>query len=591
MNPEQTKGYYDTQSGAAKPLSPAEYLASLNKPVPEPEPTPTPNTTTGPSIFSAKGPMQFSELMQTAVDRMNNNQKMGQERQLLIKHLYDKPLSSEEMAKLSPDTRNAISSGDKSNMEMQLRVINDSIAGRQNTLSQSVQFLTSGYTKAVDDIQKQQVQSQKIIEDALTRSGSGAFKDFPTDTKRALEASAGYPTGYLDHIQPTISEQRYLGVQPGGVGGYDLSTWAKDPNYQSNVSVISQGIGPIGNSVDAQNYVSTFDASSPITGDMIMGAAATYGVDANILMAQMQQESMFGTSPVARQNNNVAGITWSQAYQDSHPGTTKGSARPAAEGGNYVKFATLQDGINAQAELLSKNKIQVDPTIQSYVEGLRSGALTSMSSVPARYKDEVMRQMTKQGVQVPLGERRYTMAANAIVKNYVELPAYSLMAGALPYLEKIDAAMTTPGSVSDQDLLDSYTKLSNSGGVISDAQVKIVTDGRSWSDFGNVMQKKLAEGGVLSDVQRAQIQKIAKKTVDNYKKGYQPVYDQATKQLRDAQIPEYLWTIPNLNKLASLSGAGASSDTTTVTPTNPQTAQDFSAMSTQELKAYIAAHQ
>jgi hypothetical protein len=55
-------------------------------------------------------------------------------------------------------------------------------------------------------------------------------------------------------------------------------------------------------------------------------------------------------------NNNPGGVTWSQSYQDSHPGTSKGTARPKAEGGNYVRFNTLQDGLNSVAQQLARRK-------------------------------------------------------------------------------------------------------------------------------------------------------------------------------------------------------------------------------------------
>jgi hypothetical protein len=117
--------------------------------------------------------------------------------------------------------------------------------------------------------------------------------------------------------------------------------------------------------------------------------------------------------------------------------------------------------------------------------------------------------------------------------------------------------MKTPGSVSDQDLLDSLTKLNTAGNAITDAQVSIITKGKSFSDMVSTFQNKFKTGGVLSNDQRNQIQTIAKAIYANYQKGYQPVYDQVTSQLKAAGIPEAFWTIPDLNKLsAQATGTG-----------------------------------
>lgn len=163
------------------------------------------------------------------------------------------------------------------------------------------------------------------------------------------------------------------------------------------------------------------------------------------------------------------------------------------------------------------------------------------------------------GSYSPLAASRLTMASSRLVSRFADLPQYTLTANGLPYLQRIDAALKTPGSVSDQDLLDSLTKLNTAGNAISDAQVKIITDGKSISDIANTWANKLKNGGVLSDNQRQQIQQIAKGIYANYQKGYQPVYDQVTAQLKAAGIPKQFWTIPDLNNLSAKADNGSSS--------------------------------
>ena len=45
---------------------------------------------------------------------------------------------------------------------------------------------------------------------------------------------------------------------------------------------------------------------------------------------------------------------------------------------------------------------------------------------------------------------------------------------------------------------------------INDAQVKLITEGKSWADWVGVLGNKISTGGVLSNDQRQQIQKISK---------------------------------------------------------------------------------
>lgn len=156
---------------------------------------------------------------------------------------------------------------------------------------------------------------------------------------------------------------------------------------------------------------------------------------------------------------------------------------------------------------------------------------------------------------------RYSRAANAIVKNFIGLPQYNLTANGLPYLQRIQAADSIPGSVSDAELLDSIVKLNTGGNQVTEAQVKLITGGRSYADALNVWKNKLGNGGVLSTAQRQQLTALANKVFERYKTDYQPIYEQATKQLKAAGIPEAFWTIPDLNTLSNSASGGSSGGT------------------------------
>lgn len=206
--------------------------------------------------------------------------------------------------------------------------------------------------------------------------------------------------------------------------------------------------------------------------------------------------------------------------------------------------ATIGTGANAVST--------TDPYVQAHVASILNGNET-MAQVPSNLRNAVALSMANapKDQYSPLAASRFSTASNKIVSNFVDLPAYKLTAGGQVYLGRIAAAMQTPGSISDQDLLDSLTKLNTGGNAITDAQVSLITGGKSLSDWTNVIKNKFSTGGVISNAQREQIQTIAKAIFAKYQKQYQPIYDQATKQLTDAGIPRAFWTIPDLNNLSA----------------------------------------
>lgn len=258
-------------------------------------------------------------------------------------------------------------------------------------------------------------------------------------------------------------------------------------------------------------------------------------------------------APIDAQYNTILGA--GQSLYDAQQSATQ-NLPAAAQEYEYAKkngyTGSFTDYQNEDANRKATGSGGNDPAVaDAYVQGINNGSITSIASVPAEYRNAVATAMAKSGVTTPLADSRLALASTRIAANYLQLPQYTLTANGLPYLQRIDAAMKTPGSVSDQDLLDSLTKLNTAGNAISDAQVRLITDGRSLSDEASVLKNKLSTGGVLSTTQRKQIQDIAQAIFKNYQVGYQPVYDQVAKQLTQAGIPKQFWTIPDLNNLSS----------------------------------------
>lgn len=223
----------------------------------------------------------------------------------------------------------------------------------------------------------------------------------------------------------------------------------------------------------------------------------------------------------------------------------------------YVQARGQAAAAESRARTSSATSDPSDPNVQAWVTAITAGNAT-MNQVPTMYRNTVAQSLSNLpgGAFSPIAASRNTQAATRIAAPFMKLPQYELTANGLPYLQRIDAAMKTPGSVSDQDLLDSLTKLNTAGNAISDAQVKVITGGKSFADMAGTFANMFQNGGVLSDNQRQQIQSIAKGIYANYQKGYQPVYDQVTKQLTDSHIPKQFWPVPDLNNLAAQAMGG-----------------------------------
>lgn len=179
---------------------------------------------------------------------------------------------------------------------------------------------------------------------------------------------------------------------------YDMSTYAADPAQAKAVQGYLNQIGKFNTVEDIDNYIKTVKPDSKVTGQMIANASTKYGIGWEELTALMQHESILATSNVAKNNNNPGGITWTQSYQDSHEGVSKGTARPKAEGGNYVKFATMQDGVNAVAQQLARRKVSATAMTdaEKIAQDIFNGNTTlNVSQYPTKQREAIETALTK----------------------------------------------------------------------------------------------------------------------------------------------------------------------------------------------------
>lgn len=78
--------------------------------------------------------------------------------------------------------------------------------------------------------------------------------------------------------------------------------------------------------------------------DLLIQASKELNVPPSYLITKLHYESLWGNSPVARENNNLSGMTWTgETKRPSGVIVSQGSPRPTNEGGFYMKYASLED--------------------------------------------------------------------------------------------------------------------------------------------------------------------------------------------------------------------------------------------------------
>ena len=123
--------------------------------------------------------------------KFSYNNKLMSQRNLLLKHLYNTPLTEQEKIQLDPSMLDAINSGDRNRVDMNLRLISDEVSGRNNTLDQSFKFLIDSYQKEQDKIENQRKEAVNNVLQFAQVYGSNA--------KSAL--SSLYGKEYVDQLK------------------------------------------------------------------------------------------------------------------------------------------------------------------------------------------------------------------------------------------------------------------------------------------------------------------------------------------------------------------------------------------------------
>jgi|GEM_PF-1584069 len=122
------------------------------------------------------------------------------------------------------------------------------------------------------------------------------------------------------------------------IGGVDITDYATDPTHEEKIAILKTGMD-IKNASDANKYIQRNAPGSPITGEMVFKAAEKHGIDPELLIAIMQQDSTMGTKGKGARTNNPGNI----GNDDS---------------GNTRKYGSWEEGIDATAQWLKDHEVK-----------------------------------------------------------------------------------------------------------------------------------------------------------------------------------------------------------------------------------------
>ncbi len=125
----------------------------------------------------------LKKLLNLAKPTLDNNNKLIDQRNLVYKQLYTAPLSDEEKAALTPSTKLAIESGQRSLMESQIRAINSQLQGYTQGIDNSLQ----GY---MDSVAKMQDFKKDVVKELSSNPGSAMLYGYDTLNKMGIDVSS-----------------------------------------------------------------------------------------------------------------------------------------------------------------------------------------------------------------------------------------------------------------------------------------------------------------------------------------------------------------------------------------------------------------
>lgn len=107
----------------------------------------------------------FGRAMDEMRSKLGQNQELVNQKNKLLTLVYDRQLTPEEKSTLTPSQQQAIESGNIGLIQGQVRIINDTLKGRTQSIDKSISYLTSLYQQDIENAENQKQQALNTILD------------------------------------------------------------------------------------------------------------------------------------------------------------------------------------------------------------------------------------------------------------------------------------------------------------------------------------------------------------------------------------------------------------------------------------------
>lgn len=286
---------------------------------------------------------------------------------------------------------------------------------------------------------------------------------------------------YTKELAKATQTQKEVGRDLGTYSEVMLEATTQFSNALSSMQMVQQ-VGTSGAQANTGDKV--LDLAIEVAKQI--NAQTGQSPDIGILAGLIANETDNGNSPVFRDDNNIAGVTWNENY----PEYMRGDARPPSEGGYYVKFPDLSAAAKDLAEVLEQDRYS--GFLQSHdasdaISILHNGGYMTTSNLSGYISsaEEYQQKIAQSGITLAnyisdsignqaLGEQIGINAGNAITSALNTALNSGLRNAEMPDLANgCVEAVVRLGSWFNTFLADEYSKgVANVDRLVSDAKMQ-----------------------------------------------------------------------------------------------------------------------
>ena len=185
----------------------------LGTPIQKPVAGQNPAQPNQPQSFMDMG--TFGKAMDEMKTKLGANNDLMEQKKKILMQLYDRPLTDEEKKTLTPSQQSALDGNNRNLIDMEVRLINDTVQGRTTSLDSSVKYLTDTYQA---EITRMDTQKKDATDNLMS-----FIKDQGENSQAALESL--YGKDYVEKIkQSTGIDVSGIGSMPGTAAEWKEST-------------------------------------------------------------------------------------------------------------------------------------------------------------------------------------------------------------------------------------------------------------------------------------------------------------------------------------------------------------------------------